>query len=254
MGAFLADEHEMEDADGEHRSMAMRAWAEKWLSAERFAPYLEAVGGDAEGALRLYRWNVALGQFLMRDISYFEVALRNAYNDVMELRWDGGEHWLLDDASPVRRPVVRRSSRGSVDVNRVNRKIIDVAASGLPDGFSTGDLVSGLTLGFWVHLTDRSREAVIWRIGLHAAWPKGTRRAELQDWLDGILRVRNRIAHNERLFNPRHAQLSPLRANADARELLGQLCPEAAAYVQEPGGETIEDFLAQNPAPAGVRL
>nr|DAF83786.1 MAG TPA: Abi-like protein [Caudoviricetes sp.] len=190
----------------------------------------------------------------MRDISYFEVALRNAYNDVMEARWDGAEHWLLDDASPVRRPVVRRSGRGSADVNRVNRKIIDVAASGLPDGFSPGDLVSNLTLGFWVHLTDRSREAVIWRTGLYAAWPKGTRRAELQDRLDGILRVRNRIAHNERLFNPSRAQLSPVRANADARELLGQLCPEAAAYAQGPDAETIGDFLSLNPAPVGVRL
>ena len=126
--------------------------------------------------------------------------------------------------------------------------------SGLPDGFSPSDLVSDLTLGFWVHLTDRSREAVIWRTGLYAAWPKGTRRAELQDRLDGILRVRNRIAHNERLFNPRLEQLSPMRVNADTRELLGKLCPEAAAYVQGPNEETIEDFLSLNPAPVDVRL
>lgn len=251
----------MADERNQHRTgdagchdVAINPWAEKWLSAERFAPYLEASGDDAERALGLYRWNVALGQFLMRDISYFEVALRNAYNDVMESCWKGVEHWLLDDASPVRRPVVRRSGRGEVDVNRVNRKIIDVAAGGLPDGFSPGDLVSGLTLGFWVHLTDRSREAVIWRTGLYAAWPKGTRRAELQDRLDGILRVRNRIAHSERLFNPRRGQLSPMRANADARELFGQLCPEAAAYVQGPDEETIEDFLSRNPSPVDVRL
>lgn len=251
----MADERNHHQAgDAERRDAAILPWAEKWLSAARFVPYLEASGNDAEVALELYRWNVALGQFLMRDISYFEVALRNAYNDVMEARWDGAEHWLLDDASPVRRPVVRRSGRGSADVNRVNRKIIDVAASGLPDGFSPGDLVSNLTLGFWVHLTDRSREAVIWRTGLYAAWPKGTRRAELQDRLDGILRVRNRIAHNERLFNPSRAQLSPVRANADARELLGQLCPEAAAYAQGPDAETIGDFLSLNPAPVGVRL
>ena len=254
----MADERNdhptMENVARGRHGTAMRPWAEKWLSAERFAPYLEASGGDVEAALGLYRWNVALGQFLMRDISYFEVALRNAYNDVMESRWEGGEHWLLDDASPVRRPVVRTSGKGSVDVNRVNRKIIDVAASELPDGFSTGDLVSNLTLGFWVHLTDRSREAIIWRTGLYAAWPKGTRRAELQDRLDGILRVRNRIAHNERLFNPRRAQLSPVRASADAWELLSQLCPEAAAYVQGSDGKTIEDFLARNPAPVGVRL
>ena len=48
-------------------------WVERWLSPERLAPYLEANECDAEKALELYRWNVALGQFLMRDISYFEV-------------------------------------------------------------------------------------------------------------------------------------------------------------------------------------
>lgn len=68
-------------------------WVERWLSPERLAPYLEASECDAEKALELYRWNVALGQFLIRDISYFEVALRNAYNDTMEARWDGECHW-----------------------------------------------------------------------------------------------------------------------------------------------------------------
>lgn len=190
----------------------------------------------------------------MRDISHFEIAPCNAYKDVIEFRWGGSEHWLLDDNSPIRKPVVRRSSRDSIDVNRVSRKTIDVTVSGPPYGFSTGDLISNLTPGFWVHLTDRSREEVIWRASLYTAWQKGTRRTELQDRLDGIRRVRNHIAHNEWLFDPRRAQLSPKHANTNAGELLSQLCPEAAAYVQEPSGDTIEDFLTRNPAPVKVRL
>ncbi len=45
-----------------------------------------------------------------------------------------------------------------------------------------------------------------------------------------------------------------MRVNADALALLGQLCPEAAAYVRGSDKETIEDFLARNPAPVNVRL
>lgn len=45
-----------------------------------------------------------------------------------------------------------------------------------------------------------------------------------------------------------------MRVNADALALLGQLCPEAAAYVRGLDKETIEDFLARNPAPVNVRL
>lgn len=234
----------------ENRCMAEHSWAERWLSAERLAPYLEASNNDLDVALKLYRWNAELGQVLMRDIWHFEVALRNAYDTVMRECWQGDAHWLLDDESPVRKQVVRK--RGKADANDVNRKIIDRATKGLTPGYSAGQLVSSLTLGFWVHLTDRSREAVIWRTCLHRAWPKGTNRAELQDHLDGILRVRNRVAHGERLFNPKREQLSPTRVDADAVRLLGLLCPQAAEYLYPNGVAPIEEFLEKNPVPANV--
>ncbi len=255
MGDFLANKQKDQPAEeGAAGRGQILPWAEKWLSAERLAPYLKSCDGDAGKALDLYRWNVALGQFLMRDISYFEVALRNSYNAVMETRWDGEAHWLLDDGSPVRRPIVRKSGKGEVDANRVNRIIIDKTMGRLPKGFSVASLLAELTLGFWVHLTDRSREAVIWRTDLYRAWPKGTNRAELQECLDGILRVRNRIAHNERLFDPRRAQLSPRKVNADAVRLLGQLQPDAAEYLRDVENETFDKFLERHPAPVLVEL
>lgn len=190
----------------------------------------------------------------MRDISHFEVALRNAYNDIMESRWDGEEHWLLDDASPARRPVLRKSANGMRDSNRINRKTIDAAASSLPRGFTAGSLVAGLTFGFWVHLADRSREAVMWRSGLYLAWPKGTKRAELQEKLYGILRIRNRVAHNERLFDPKRSELSPKKVDADAVGLLRVLCPEAAEYLYGNDERPLDAFLVDYPAPVKVEL
>lgn len=249
------DNHQaLKDATRELHGAAMCLWAEKWLSAERLTPYLEECDGNISKALELYKWNVSLGQLLMRDISYFEVALRNAYNDVMESRWDGEEHWLLDDASPARRPVMRKSEKGMLDSNRINRKTIDAAAAGLPRGFTTGSLVAGLTLGFWVHLTDRSREAVIWRSCLYRAWPKGTNRGELQERLYGILRLRNRVAHSERLFDPKRGELSPRKVDADAVGLLRLLCPEAADFLYGDGALPLDEFLREHPAPAEIEL
>ena len=95
---------------------------------------------------------------------------------------------------------------------------------------------------------------MIWRTCLHRAWPKGTNRAELQDHLDGILRVRNRVAHGERLFGPKCEQLSPTRVDADAVRLFGLLCPQAAEYLYPNGFAPIEEFLEKNPAPASVSL
>lgn len=248
------DQPAAKDPTEAFQSPVTRLWVEKWLSAERFAPYLEVCDNNVEKALELYRWNVSLGQFLMRDISYFEVALRNAYNDVMESRWDGDTHWLLDDESPARIPVMRKSARGTLDSNRINRRTIDAAVKGLPRDCTIGSLVAELTLGFWVHLTDRSREAVIWRSNLYHAWPKGTNRAELQEKLYGILRVRNRVAHNERLYDPKRNQLSPRKVNADTVYLLKQLIPEIADYLYENETAPIEKFLKEHPVPVDVRL
>lgn len=232
---------------------ATRAWAERWLSAERLAPYLSTCSGDVVRALDLYEWNASLAQTLMRDISYFEVALRNAYDRVMRESWGGD--WLIDDDSPARMPLVRRSKRGELDANHTNRRIIDAAVAGLPRGFTHGSLVASLTLGFWVHLTDRSREAAIWRTCLYRTWPKGIKRASLQHSLNGILRVRNHAAHAERLFDPVRAELSPLAVGSDVVRLLRGLCPEAAERLYGDGSvNPVELFCEEHPAPADVRL
>lgn len=158
----------------EEMATGTREWAGLWLSEERLVPYLEACGGDADRAVELHEWNISLAQVLMRDVAHLEVAMRNAYDRALSDAWGGGAHWLLDDGSPVRRPLMRKAARGELDLNRINRKIIDAAVEKLPAGFTTGQLVSNLTLGFWVHLADRSREAAIWRTALYRAWPRGT--------------------------------------------------------------------------------
>ena len=147
---------------------------------------------------------------------------------------------------------MRKSGRGELDANYTNRHIID-AAAGLPRGFPHGALVASLTLGFWVHLTDRSREAAIWRTCLYRAWPKGTRRKELQRSLNGILHVRNRAAHAERLFDPAKAELSPLSAVSDAMRLLRDLCPEAAERLYGDGGENARRAVLRGAPRAGGR-
>lgn len=147
---------------------------------------------------------------------------------------------------------MRSSARGQLDANRINRRTIDVAAGRLPDGHTHGDLVAALTLGFWVHLADRGREAVIWRTGLYRAWPAGTKRQDIQRSLSGILAVRNRVAHVERLFDPKAT--SPRTADEDAVRLFGKLCPEAHDHLYGCGGTGAELFLQEHPAPARVGL
>ena len=234
---------------------ATRAWAERWLSPKRLAPYLSACGGDIEHALDLYEWNISLGQVLMRDVAHFEVALRNAYDRVLRERWEG-DHWLLDEGSPVLRPIVRISKNGKArDVNLVNRRAVAEARSNAHDGDDPNQVIANLMLGFWAHLTDRSRERDLWIPYLYAAWPRGTDRNSLNCSLAAINQVRNRVAHNERLFDPLTEELSPARTDADIIRVLHALCPEAAKRLYGDGMRTpVELFCEEYPAPADVRL
>lgn len=232
-----------------------REWAERWLSPSRFSSYLSVCGGDVYRALELHEWNLMLGQALMGDIAHFELALRNAYNRVLVERFESGEHWLFDVNSPVTRPIMRKSKAKKLrDVNLVNRRAVADACGRAHDPSNPDQVVAGLMLGFWAHMTDRSRERDLWIPYLHAAWPVGTDRAELNRKLEAINRLRNRVAHNERLFNPGLDGCSPKNIDADIITLFRVLCPEAYRSLCSDGKSAVERFLDEYPAPVDVKL
>ena len=84
-----------------------RSWIDSWLSPSRFDVYATACDGNLEDALALYEWNITLGQILLRDLSHFEIGMRNAYDADITNHWNGSSHWLFDESSPVRRPIMR---------------------------------------------------------------------------------------------------------------------------------------------------
>ena len=216
-----------------------RAWVERWLSPARFGPYLEAANGNVGKALELYHWNVRLCQTLMGNIGCFEVALRNAYDRTLCEAWNGNEHWLFDKLSPVRRAIMRTSKGGRMlDVNLPNRKAIGQSRDRAHDPNDPNQVISNLMLGFWSHLTDRSRERDLWIPALHRAWSKGTDRAVLHRHLYAINKVRNRVAHNERLFDPARDEYLPSVVDRDIIRLLQALCPEAGI---------VESWLRERP-------
>ncbi len=192
----------------------------------------------------------------MGDIARFELALRNVYDHVLVARFKGDAHWLFDVNSPVAHPIMRKSKAGKLrDVNLVNRRAIKDACGRAHDPSNPNQVIAGLMLGFWTHMTDRSRERDLWIPYLHAAWPPGTERAGLNFKLKAINKLRNRVAHNERLFNPRVDAHSPKNVDADMISLFRQLCPEAHENIY--GNEektTVEKFLEKHPAPASTRV
>ncbi|MDO5024714.1 nuclear transport factor 2 family protein [Slackia piriformis] len=225
---------------------------ERWLSEPRLRRYLDACQGDFARAMELYEWNLDLGAVLMKDIAYFEVALRNSYDRAMHERYGEDGHWLFDECSPVNRELLRKTRSGSVrDANALNRKAIKDAAAMRGRAASPDSVVAHLPFGFWAHLTDRAHERVLWIPYLQRVWPRGTNRAELDAQIRLINECRNRIAHHERLFQPSKAELEPIAIDRIVIDLLYQLAPEGSWLLSD--GETrVERFLRERPLDAVI--
>ena len=224
-------------------------WVRDWLSAPRLQTYLEASDNSLTRALWLYEWNVNLGQTLMKDIAFFEVALRNAYDREIDSRWNGGGHWLFDDESPVNIPIPRRNSSGRLfDANALNRSSIRSAAPAYRGSSQPGKTIANLSFGFWAHLTDKAHERILWIPYLHHAWPVGTNRAELNMKIRLINECINRIAHHEPLFHETGGTRAPAAIDRLVVELFCQLLPQADVFDLE-APTAVELFLQSNPRP-----
>lgn len=228
------------------------AWIEQWLGAPRFQRYVDVCNGDRAQALKLYEWNVALGQALMRDISHFEIALRNAYNETMESRWPGKSHWLLDPDSPAVTPIwrIRKDRSGlkrGTDVNYQNRRAVDGAIRKCGGNSATpGKVMAELSFGFWRQLTSASHEKSVWVPFLHHAYPAKTDRASVDQVIGTINTVRNRIAHHEPIFDrPRNPEQEPGQLHPALMRVLSMINPEVAEHLGPTS--TVQAVLAQKP-------
>ncbi len=233
-----------------------REQLELWLSKPRFARYLKAAKGDGELALELYIWNTGLSQAVLRDVSFFEIALRNAYSRCFDENWHGKDHWLFDDTSPLRKPILRKNKRKAlVDANRINRKSIDRLAGNLGADATSDNVIANLTLGFWTHLSDRNHERDVWMPCIYSAWPKGTARKQLNQILTSINQTRNRAAHHEHLFATQGESCTTASACRDAVKLFSMLQSEVALYIYgDQLVSTVDEFLEANPAPVSIHL
>lgn len=67
---------------------------ERILSVKRMERYKNATNGDTRKAMALYRYNLRLSQEMFTIVSCFEVALRNAIDNLLVPTL--GENWLKD--------------------------------------------------------------------------------------------------------------------------------------------------------------
>jgi hypothetical protein len=186
---------------------------ERSITRERLSWYLGECGGDLELALRMYELNTRISAAFYGSLQGLEVLVRNDMN--LQLQVAFGENW--HDLSAI---LLQQTQ--SDDVHKT--------ISGIDhDDPTNGAIVAELPFSFWVGLLGPKNENEIWRKALYKAFqnrPRGTERKIVHNALDSIRRLRNRIAHHEKILH------RDLRANhATILEIAGWCCVETRDWI-----------------------
>jgi hypothetical protein len=188
------------------------------ISPDRFQTYLSAAGHDINRALRLYLWNARVGEAFHIPIQAVEVALRNGINtgltNVYTPNWWECKN-LLDVLDEERK----------ADLTTVFRRIRNRQQE-----LYTGEVVAGLSFGFWVGMLDGRYNPPIWGSQLRVAFPYfpvGRSRKSLHGSVRDVATLRNRISHHEPLIGR-----DTLADFSNLMTLLEWICPAKAAWIK----------------------
>lgn len=199
------------------------------LSLERLSTYLSACSGDWDKALMLYSWNVELSGALFEAIAIVEVVVRNEF-DVHLADWSQalGTDWM--DGAPL-------DAKGREDIAK--------ARSRAYKNPTHGQVIAQLSFGFWKFLATKRYLHSIWLPAMHGSFPNlaglpGDRRISVEQSIDRVWFLRNRIGHHEPIFSrdiSRDLQAMSL--------LLDWICEETSAWAS--GLRRVDDVLARRP-------
>ena len=168
-----------------------------------------------ETVLGRYLWNTALSESLYPILNGLEVALRNSLHDAISTR-QSNEYWF--DSLLL--------GSGSDQLEEVRSRSPDNESP------SSGQVVAGLSFGFWTHLFNSCYEGVLWPDLLESVFPNIPghlrKRRVLSRNLNKIRRLRNRISHHEPIWS--HSDLPT--THQQMMEVIGWISPEKQSLVQ----------------------
>lgn len=156
---------------------------------------MSSAGVDKQMALQLYVWNGRLCEAFYLPTQICEVAIRNAIQNALKNKH--GENWFERGVFLCTLPDRLRDELGNV--MRTER-------SAYGHGMTVNHIVSGLSLGFWVHLLTKNYDGVLWPDNFPLVFPnkpENVGRDQLYGMVDNLRIHRNRIAHHKPVFDRR---------------------------------------------------
>jgi len=198
------------------------------MSPERLGSY-EQYMGTPDGAVELYEWNLAISAAMFETLGAMEVILRNAFHRELAARHLERGRWL--------------DGKGRQDIATARERATGWGKQ--PE--LEGKVLAELSFGFWRYLVAKRYQTTAWpalqnTFVLHPAAPSAPR-AEIEDRMQRIHVLRNRIAHHEPVFrrNLNHDY-------ADMLTLVTWISTEGTAWVESLS--RVPALIAARPAPA----
>lgn len=188
------------------------------ISPLRLGTYLNAAGHDAERAVRLYLWNAQVGEAFHIPIQSVEVGFRNRVSDGLAAHF--GANWWQDA-----RFLALAERKRHDDIDLVKRRLISKGKA-----VETGQIIAGLSFGFWVAMLDGRYHPGLWSRRLVEAFPhmpRSINRRVVHREVREIAEFRNRIWHHEPIFR---RDLSSDYSRC--MTVMEWLCPVKAAWIK----------------------
>jgi|SaaInlStandDraft_5_1057022.scaffolds.fasta_scaffold151084_1 hypothetical protein len=163
------------------------------ISPARLGRYAGSAGVDKQKALQLYVWNARLCEAFYLPIQLCEVAIRNAIHGALENKH--GDNWYERGSFLCTLPKRLREELDGV---------IKDERSVYGAGMTLNHIVSGLSLGFWLHLLTKNYEGVLWPNSFATTFPNKPGhidRDSLYNMVNSLRIHRNRIAHHKPVFD-----------------------------------------------------
>ncbi len=200
------------------------------ISQERLARYLRAAKADSRTAIEMYRLNLSVSEMLYGVLHAFEVTLRNSMHDRLRAHFNT-ETWYMS---------------ASLDNWSHNQAIEAEQRCRDAGSYSVGKVIAELNLAFWTSLTSRNNGS-LWDTCLCNAFPHAdpnyVGRKKVHAALSDIKRLRNRVAHHDRILGGKGQLYIGLHPAIPDKELtlrpeavltaIGWICTDTAKWVEQ---------------------
>ena len=178
----------------------------KLYSNARVSRYVKAANGDKRKAQKLYYANARIAQSFQPLLSFFEVILRNQLHYALAAYFNDVQ-WLINQktgfmSDPSLIHVVKKT--GKVMVNDFLKKEVERSERTLISkkrNVTAGRVIAELNLGFWNSLYETHHYALLKGVPcqIFKSLPTGYGRKEVNNAIQEIRTLRNRVSHNEPL-------------------------------------------------------